>query len=70
MTLVYLGLAVFLHFRIYNNTYKPTLFEMVVLFIMLLFFYGCTAYLYYINFAGLTINQQPTTKTMKSAHFR
>lgn len=43
---------------------------MVVLFLMLLFFYGSTAYLYYINFAGLTINHQPITSTIKPTHFR
>ena len=69
MTLVYFVLATYLHFRLYNNTYKPTLLEMVVLFLMLSFFYGCTAYLYYVNFAGFN-NQKPISKTPAPTHFR
>lgn len=48
MTIIYGALSVYIHFRVYNRSMKPTLCEMVILFIMLAFLYGCTCFLLYV----------------------
>lgn len=51
MTIVYACATTGLHFRIYNQAFKPTLFEMVALFCLLAVLHISAAYFYYLNFS-------------------
>ena len=51
LTIVYVVASVFLHFRIYNNSFKPTLFELVIVVLLLTAFYTGAAVTFYANFA-------------------
>ena len=59
VTIIYCCACIYLHFRVYNKTCKPTLLEMLVLALLVAIFYIATSYLFYINFA-IIYQPQPT----------
>jgi hypothetical protein len=68
MTVVYGCSSVYLHFRVYNRACKPTLFEMVGLFLIIAILYGTTASLYYFSFAIIPHPPPPLTPNATAAH--
>lgn len=64
MTILYACGAIYMHFRVYNRCCKPTLFEMLVLAILIAAFYSANSYFYYVCFSLIF---QPTT-TIGATH--
>jgi len=64
LTIVYACASIYLHFRVYNRSCKPTLLEMLILAILIAVFYISTSYLFYIN---LAIIYQPPPATGTAA---
>lgn len=54
MTIIYAIAASGLHFRLYNQALKPTLLELVALFLIVAFLHLSSAYFYYINFSSFS----------------
>ena len=63
MTIAYGALSVYAHFRVYNRSCKPTLFEMVVLLLLISLLYGCTCYLFFV-----CLSPPPAPPTATTSH--
>ena len=70
MSVVYIGLCTFLHFRIYNSAIKPTLLEFIILLVIIAALYTTAAYLFYV-FLFKTSDPllQSKEKATKHQHF-
>lgn len=65
LSIVYACLMIWLHFRVYNNSCKPTLLEMLALFLFVATAYITTAVLFYMKFVP---SQPAVPTTAHSSH--
>lgn len=68
MSIIYVGLTTFLHFRIYNAAIKPTLIEFIILLAIIAVMYSVAAYLFYTFLFKTSDSLLQPKETEKMAH--